>query len=379
MIITLENAMKHILIDFENVQPEPADLNSLCSEDCHIWLFLGKLQQKNLSVELCEALCRFGQNVHFIRIAKIGKNALDFYLTYYLGKITTEDKNAVIYILSRDNGFDVLVEHLQENNYCNDIIRITHLTKQQDLDLGIENARLDIENNIPKYQDEKFIGTCRFKVGKILRESPTLRFNLYNSLISVITQTILKEELNEFDETIQRDIAVVIIGQLIEKKIITMKQTTGEIEYYFLNVRQLIESITQQVKISKPKTLTALHNVIRSKSLGHYFELKNDEIMQIIDALKQQEILKQSGNKILYSPFNEVELIVSTEQEPLVMQKAMQCFTKWRVKPKSVSALTNALKSHLKLEPKHISLIIQRLVNQDKISIQEGNKISYKF
>ena len=78
--------MKHILIDFENTRPEPTQLNALSPEDCHIWLFLGALQQKSLSVDLCEALCRFGQQVHFVRISRLGKNALDFYLAYYLGK-----------------------------------------------------------------------------------------------------------------------------------------------------------------------------------------------------------------------------------------------------------------------------------------------------
>ena len=42
--------MKHILIDFENVQPEPEQLAELDDEQCHIWLFLGRLQQRVLSV-----------------------------------------------------------------------------------------------------------------------------------------------------------------------------------------------------------------------------------------------------------------------------------------------------------------------------------------
>ena len=75
--------MKHILIDFENTQPDAAQLCALNPDDSHIWLFLGKNQQKSLPIELCEALCRFGQRAHFIRIAKTGKNALDFYLAYY--------------------------------------------------------------------------------------------------------------------------------------------------------------------------------------------------------------------------------------------------------------------------------------------------------
>ncbi|WP_245231738.1 PIN domain-containing protein [Neisseria musculi] len=63
-------------------------------------------------------MCCFGKNVHFIRVAKTGKNALDLYLAYYLGKITGQDKDALIGILLRDGGFDVLVEHLRAGNFC---------------------------------------------------------------------------------------------------------------------------------------------------------------------------------------------------------------------------------------------------------------------
>ncbi|WP_373819299.1 PIN domain-containing protein [Glaesserella sp.] len=128
--------MKHILIDFENIQPKPSHFHAL-DENCSIWLFLGKLQQKTLPVEFCEALCRFGKNVHFLRIAKTGKNALDFYLTYYLGKITEQDKEAEICILSRDGDFDVVIEHITDNQYCHSIVRLEQLS---------ENNRLETEN-----------------------------------------------------------------------------------------------------------------------------------------------------------------------------------------------------------------------------------------
>ena len=109
--------MQHILIDYENIQPDAAQFAALDESQCHIWLFIGKIQ-KTLPIELCEALCRFGKNAHIIRIAKTGKNALDFYLAYYLGKISEQDKDAIICIFSRDTGFDVLVEHMESGQHC---------------------------------------------------------------------------------------------------------------------------------------------------------------------------------------------------------------------------------------------------------------------
>ena len=64
--------MQYILIDYENLQPESAQFTALDESQCQIWLFLGK-NQKALPVEFCEMLCRFGENVRFIRIASLAE------------------------------------------------------------------------------------------------------------------------------------------------------------------------------------------------------------------------------------------------------------------------------------------------------------------
>ncbi|MDO4434759.1 MAG: PIN domain-containing protein [Alysiella sp.] len=98
--------MKHLLIDCENIQPQ--NLDNIPAEDTHIWLFLGVLH-KHLPIELVQSLLRFGKRAHLIRLEKSGKNALDFYLSHYLGHITAIDKQAIISILSRDGGYDLLL------------------------------------------------------------------------------------------------------------------------------------------------------------------------------------------------------------------------------------------------------------------------------
>ena len=161
--------MKHILIDFENVQPEASQLSGVDDENCHIWLFLGKLQQKTLSVELCEALCRFGKNVHFVRVAKTGKNALDFYLAYYLGKITEQDKEALICILSRDGGFDVLVEHLEDTHLCKGIIRLGSLEDAgKNEELLLEMRKKDEETAIVDPLHSTLLTACFKKASQHL-------------------------------------------------------------------------------------------------------------------------------------------------------------------------------------------------------------------
>ena len=79
--------MKHLLIDFENVQPQ--NLDNLPTDGIHIWLFLGAVH-KSLPVSLVKSLLRFGERTHLVQLQKTGKNALDFYLSYYLGQITAD-------------------------------------------------------------------------------------------------------------------------------------------------------------------------------------------------------------------------------------------------------------------------------------------------
>jgi len=120
--------MKHLLIDFENVQPQ--NLDKLPTEGTHIWLFIG-LQHKMLPVSLVKSLLRFGERAHLVQLQKTGKNALDFYLSYYLGQITATDPEAQIGILSRDGGYDVLVEHILENQQAQGIVRLANIDEVQ--------------------------------------------------------------------------------------------------------------------------------------------------------------------------------------------------------------------------------------------------------
>nr|WP_240638031.1 PIN domain-containing protein [Neisseria meningitidis] len=62
--------MKHLLIDFENVQPQ--NLDKLLTENTHIWLFIGVLH-KMLPISLVQSLLRFGERVHLVQLQKTGK------------------------------------------------------------------------------------------------------------------------------------------------------------------------------------------------------------------------------------------------------------------------------------------------------------------
>lgn len=122
--------MQHLMIDFEKVQP--ADLDCLDPDNVHVWLFLGTEQQETIPLRLCQSLCRFGKKVHFIHVHNNAPSALDFYLSFYLGKIIDHDPAAIIGILSQDSGYDVLVEHVQQSLQAKHILRVSSLAELQE-------------------------------------------------------------------------------------------------------------------------------------------------------------------------------------------------------------------------------------------------------
>lgn len=101
---------QYVLIDFENVQP--ATLDMLSPESFYIILFVGATQSK-IPIELAMSMQRYGPRATYVRLSGNGANALDFHIAYYVGKLTANDPEAYVHIISKDTGFDPLLDHLK--------------------------------------------------------------------------------------------------------------------------------------------------------------------------------------------------------------------------------------------------------------------------
>ena len=101
----------YVLVDFENVQPKNLEL--LIGEAFRVIVFVGS-NQKNLPFDLVVAMQCLGERSKYIKISGNGKNALDFHIAFYLGELVEKDSSAYFHIISKDTGFDRLVEHLKE-------------------------------------------------------------------------------------------------------------------------------------------------------------------------------------------------------------------------------------------------------------------------
>ena len=104
---------EHVLIDYENVQPTLSEWNLLQGTAYKVTVFLGP-KQATVSRDLVLAMQKLGGE--YIAASIVGKNAVDFHIAYYLGKLSCEHPSATFHIISRDKGFDALLQHLKVRN-----------------------------------------------------------------------------------------------------------------------------------------------------------------------------------------------------------------------------------------------------------------------
>lgn len=103
----------YIFIDYENVQPE--SIAGLEKGNFYILLFVGANQSK-INTQLARSLQPLGSRVEYIVLSGNGKNALDFHIAYYIGERAAIEPDAYFHIVSKDSGFDPLIEHLKDRN-----------------------------------------------------------------------------------------------------------------------------------------------------------------------------------------------------------------------------------------------------------------------
>jgi DNA-binding protein len=54
-----------------------------------------------------------GQSASYVKITGTGKNALDFHIACHLGELVAKAPKSTIYVISKDKGFDPLIQHLK--------------------------------------------------------------------------------------------------------------------------------------------------------------------------------------------------------------------------------------------------------------------------
>jgi hypothetical protein len=225
----------YILLDYENVQP--ADLALLKAEHFLIYIFLGSKQDK-ISFELAASVQEFGKRVNYIKASASGTNALDFYITYYLGQLVLKDPKACFRIVSKDTGFDALIQHLQAQNIT--------VSRVEDIQ--------SIFRKLPK--------------------APVLSTPPQKQTTNIATQTT-----NQKQAEIQA-----------QTKASEQKTNTDKTD-------DVLKDLRRRGK-SRPRTLKALSNTINSLFQN---KLPEKEIQKILKALQKQKLISIQNEKVSYS------------------------------------------------------------------------------
>ncbi len=100
----------YVLIDYENVQPDAMAV--LDKEHFKVVVFVGANQSK-VTFEVASTLQRMGERAEYVKISGNGSNALDFHIAYYIGHLASREPEAYFHIVSKDGGFDPLIQHLK--------------------------------------------------------------------------------------------------------------------------------------------------------------------------------------------------------------------------------------------------------------------------
>ncbi len=100
-----------VLIDSENVKPDYVE--KLKHEHFRVVVFVGA-NLKRLDFPIVSAIQSLGSHGSYVQISGHGPSALDFHIAYYIGKLAVSHPDAYFHIISKDKGFDPLIDHLRD-------------------------------------------------------------------------------------------------------------------------------------------------------------------------------------------------------------------------------------------------------------------------
>lgn len=103
--------LHYVLVDHENVQP--TEIGLLDRPDVRVLVFIGATQG-TLSSDMAMCMQKLGDRANYVRASAVGKNALDFHIAYYIGRLSMQHPGAHFHVIAKDKGYDPLLAHLKD-------------------------------------------------------------------------------------------------------------------------------------------------------------------------------------------------------------------------------------------------------------------------
>lgn len=144
-----------LYIDYENVQDVNVDV---FKKSMKVMIIVGEDQSK-VPIDLVQKTQPFGNSVEWIRVKGRGRNALDFFISFYLGKdVSAEPKKSFI-IYSKDTGYDPLIGHLNSSGIkARRIVSFQELSSKKAIaidEAGIKKVKENLKKVTPIKRPKK--------------------------------------------------------------------------------------------------------------------------------------------------------------------------------------------------------------------------------
>jgi len=202
-----------LLVDFENVHPD--NVGILNGRSFKIKVFVGANQAK-IPFELARTLHAFGPDAEYVQIAGSGKNALDFHIAYYIGRLAAENPDASFYVISKDKGFDPLIKHLKAQGIsCQRLSSIADIqgvkiSSSKTISDRVDTVKPFDSRSIPEKVDAIINNLTKRKAAKP-RSLKTLR----STITALFRDSLAEVELEELiEELTKREVIKVANGKV---------------------------------------------------------------------------------------------------------------------------------------------------------------------
>ncbi|MEA2018170.1 MAG: PIN domain-containing protein [Campylobacterota bacterium] len=277
----------YIFIDFENVQPTSFEIPN--SYPFKIIIFVGANQTK-IPIELATSMQNLGNNAEYIIINGNGKNALDFHITFYLGKLYEKDPEGFFHIISKDTGFDILINHLKEKKvsiYRYSNINEIPIMKQSNFELISIDEQIEI---IVDYLIKR--GNAK----------PRKIETLSNTIMSLSGRSLSKNKIDNLINILSQKRLIIITDTKVtyqlkdNNKIPISKQSNFELISIDEQIEIIVDYLIKRGN-AKPRKIETLSNTIMSLS---GISLSKNKIDNLINILSQKRLIIITDTKVTY-------------------------------------------------------------------------------
>ena len=163
----MSNIEEYLYIDYENVHDVQVEV---IKKTVKVAIIVGQDQSK-VPIDLVQKTQPFGNAVEWIQVSGKGRNALDFFIAFFLGRDVAADRSKNFIIYSKDTGYDPLINYLKKSG-----IKARRIVSFQELD-----------QNKPIQIDEAGVKKVRESLGKLAaNKRPKKRSSLLGFIVDLL-------------------------------------------------------------------------------------------------------------------------------------------------------------------------------------------------